>query len=288
MGHIGESMKSLVTHVPALSLVAFGWMASAAFAADPTPEQEPQRPCCAVEEEPLSPTAYIVPVTPFTDDDVTGTVTGKIIFEGKEKPKMGELAMTEEQTEGCGEVDAMDRSKLVDDNGGIANVVVFIEVKGTEVKVPEEPVKLDQKGCRFEPHVMFIPVGATVEYCNSDEVSHNVHTYPKKNKDINKTIVAGGSTTQVLDKTDTIKIACDIHPWMSSYLYVTDTPYVAVTAADGSFSIAGLPAGEHKVEIWHEAFGKGKGEAVVKEDGTCEAIEIKMGEEKKGGGRRRR
>lgn len=280
-------MKSLVSTGLTSGLVAFGIVAGAASAADPTPNQEPKASCCAVDETPVSSTAYIVPVA-TSDDDVTGTVTGKIVFEGKEKPEMGELPMTEEQTAGCGEVDAMDRSKLVDENGGIANVVVFVEVKGTEMKLPEEPIKLDQKGCRFEPHIMFVPVGATVEYCNSDEVSHNVHTYPKKNKDINKTIVAGGSTTQTLDKTDTIKIACDIHPWMTSYLYVTDTPYVAVTAADGSFSIAGLPAGEHKVEIWHESFGKGKGEAIVKEDGTCEAIEIKMGEEKKGGGRRRR
>ena len=72
-------------------------------------------------------------------------------------------------------------------------------------------------------------------------------------------------------------------------LAVADTNYAALTGADGSFTIDGLRPGEYKIKVWHEKLGKGKGTVTVKEDGTSERVEIKMGDsKKKGGGRRRR
>ena len=52
-----------------------------------------------------------------------------------------------------------------------------------------------------------------------------------------------------------VRFKCDVHPWMSAYLGVLDHPYFAVTGADGSFSIDGLPAGDYVVETWHESLG---------------------------------
>ena len=74
---------------------------------------------------------------------------------------------------------------------------------------------------------------------------------------------------------------------MNSWLIVTDSPFYAVTGADGSFSVDGLPEGTHKVAYWHEKLGKGKAEITVKADGTADAFEIKLGGKKKKGGRRR-
>ena len=215
---------------------------------------------------------------------------GKASFKG-DKPEAKPLDIDPEKATGCvpegSSVDTTDRSLLISEDGGIANVVITVAVDGAELKVPEKPFEMDQTQCRFEPHVVVIPAGAKVEYVNSDSVSHNVHTYPKKNDAMNKTIAAGSKEEQVYEKTDQIEIKCDIHPWMNSYLVVTDTPYYAVTGADGSFSIAGLPAGTHAVEYWHEKLGKGKAEITVGADGSAEPLEIKLSE-KKGGGRRRR
>ena len=75
-------------------------------------------------------------------------------------------------------VDDTDRSLLIGKNDGIANVVVHGRGRrAPRSKVPEKAIHLDQKGCRFEPHVIVVPVGATLEFLNSDKVSHNVHTY---------------------------------------------------------------------------------------------------------------
>jgi plastocyanin len=216
---------------------------------------------------------------------------GKAAFKG-DKPEVKPMDIDPEKATGCvpegSVVDPTDRSLLISEEGGIANVVITVEVDGAELQVPEAPFEMDQTKCRFEPHVVVIPAGATVEFVNSDQTSHNVHTYPKKNDAMNKTIAVGSKETQKFDKTDEIEVKCDIHPWMKSYLVVTDTPFYAVTGADGSFSIAGLPEGKHKVEYWHEKLGKGRAELTVNADGSAEPLEIELSEDSGGGGRRRR
>ena len=53
-----------------------------------------------------------------------------------------------------------------------------------------------------------------------------------------------------------MRIVCDIHSWMVSYVGVESHPFYAVSAADGSFKIANVPAGKQTVRIWHERFGQ--------------------------------
>jgi plastocyanin len=243
--------------------------------------------------------------TPFLEARPGPAALGRVVFVGPrpadaggtaafkgDKPEVEPLDIDPEKAKGCvpegSAVDPTDRSLLIGEKGGVANVVITVEVDGAELKVPEEPFEMDQTQCRFEPHVVVIPAGASVLYLNSDSVSHNVHTYPKKNDAMNKTIAAGSQETQKYDKTDEIEVKCDIHPWMKSYLVVTDTPFYAVTGADGSFSIAGLPEGTHKVEYWHEKLGKGRAELTVNADGSAEPLKIELSESSGGGRRRRR
>jgi plastocyanin len=219
-----------------------------------------------------------------TSADTTGTVTGRIVFEGK-MPEMKPFEITADQSKGCCEtgksVDTTDRSLVVSKDNGIANVVVTIEVDGKEATALTESLKLDQKECRFEPHVSVVPTGTMITFLNSDSIAHNVHTYATKNDSFNQTIAPGAKHEQKLAKKDRIEIKCDIHPWMNSWLYVADTPYYAITDATGAFEIKGLPAGEYKVEVWHEKLGKGKGKATVDAEGKSSAVEIKLGETKK-------
>lgn len=247
--------------------------------------------CCPPQQVVTHPTALIRVANPVPPGVPTGTFAGMVEFEG-ERPKLDPLEVTAEKSQGCvesGEVDRTNLDAVISEDGGVANVVVYVEVDGAEIEKLEEPVVLDQKGCRFAPHVVCVPTGATIEFLNSDAVSHNVHTYPKKNDAMNKTIPAGAKAEFVVEKSDEITVKCDIHPWMKSHLVVTETPYLAVTDADGKFSVEGLPAGEHKVEWWHETLGKGKGKITVGDDGSVSDLEIKLSAKKKsGGGRRRR
>jgi plastocyanin len=220
---------------------------------------------------------------PRSAQPAAGTVKGKVTFDGK-VPELEPLKITEEQAKGCcpagRSVDTTDPSLIVSKEGAIANAVITIEVEGAKVE-PMKAVHLDQKECRYEPHVMVVTTGTTVEFLNSDGIAHNVHTYATKNDSFNQTIAPGAKHEQKLEKSDRIEIKCDIHPWMNSWLVVVDTPYHAVTQADGSFEIAGLEPGEYEAELWHERLGKEKATVTVKPDGTADLVAFELGEKKK-------
>jgi len=261
------------------TLIAIGIAAGAAvMGTEATPSATP----AASARSPIE--GRVVFVGPLPDNG------GAVKFEG-EAPEAKPLVIEESKSEGCvhdGAVDPTDRSLLIGENGGIANVVVMVEADGVEPKVPDAPVHLDQKGCRFSTHVSVVHTGTTVEFLNSDSISHNVHTYAAKNDGFNKIIAAGSKETQKLDKADRIEIKCDIHPWMNSYLIVTDAPFFAVTDAKGNFTLPALPPGTHKIEYWHETLGKNKGEITVGEDGQAEPIHLEWGASEKKSKRGRR
>lgn len=123
--------------------------------------------------------------------------------------------------------------------------------------VPETPMQFDQKGCIYSPHVSAVRAGQKLLFHNSDPASHNVHVFSKY-EGFNKTQPAGGADVEyVLAKPEApVKIACDIHPWMSSWVGVFDHPFHAVSAPDGSFEIAGIPPGSYELVCWHETLGK--------------------------------
>jgi uncharacterized protein (DUF2141 family) len=68
---------------------------------------------------------------------------------------------------------------------------------------------------------------------------------------------------KTFDDVEIFKIKCDVHPWMSSWVGVFDNPFFAVTDADGSFELAGLPAGTYTVVAVHEKYGEKPTEVTV-------------------------
>ena len=214
-----------------------------------------------------------------------GPVAGRVLFDG-ERPTPPPLDIDPAKAKGCTqpgqELDTTNCSLIVSKDLGIKNAVVSIAVKDAKLVVPEKPVELDQVACAFEPHVIVVPVGTTVAYLNSDKVAHNVRTLARKHEGINKTVAPGGKELQLLDAgADKIEIKCDLHPWMNAWLFVTDTPYTAITDAEGNFKLPDLPAGEYKLAVWHERLPKAEATVVVKPDGSCEPVTIKLAEKKK-------
>lgn len=236
----------------------------------------------------LKPTAMLVPLllallAPLAGA-ADGKVTGRVVFDGA-RPEVKVLKHEPKQVEGCcpeGKLPVLtDPTLLIDEQGNLANVVVTIEVEGAKIEPAKEPLVIDQKGCVFEPHLTVLPAGSKVRFVNSDTVTHNVRASSLKNDSFNWVMTPGQKEEVALAKADRVMIGCDYHPWMSMIVFVTDTPYHAVSAKDGSFSIAGLKPGTYKVKLWHERLGRGESQVVVKEDGTSEPIEVKMVEKKK-------
>ena len=105
---------------------------------------------------------------------------------------------------------------------------------------------------------------------SSDPVGHNVHLSPFNNPGLNTMLPPNGQLTYAIKSEERrpTKVVCDIHPWMTSYIFIIDHPLAAVTKADGSFEINGVPAGPQQLVVWQSkngivSSGGNKGETVV-------------------------
>jgi len=136
-------------------------------------------------------------------------------------------------------------------------------VTGAKGQPTAKKAVIDQKGCKFVPHVVAMAPGE-IDIKNSDDILHNIHTYSTANPSINKAQPKFKKTmTEKLEKPEFVKVTCDVHSWMLGWVAVV--PGLAgVTDKDGVAKIENVPAGKHKVEVWHESLGKVTQEVEVK------------------------
>ena len=109
----------------------------------------------------------------------------------------------------------------------------------------------------YTPHMLGLVVGQKLRIKNSDPTNHNIHPLPKENREWNQSMPPGSADlVQEFARPEImIPVKCNVHPWMISYVGVQRHPFFAVTGADGSFEIKGLPPGDYVIEAWHEKFG---------------------------------
>jgi plastocyanin len=195
-----------------------------------------------------------------------GTISGTVKFDGTPPaPKPVEVTKDKEV---CGLVKHFNEDLVVDSGGGIANAVVI--VKGAKGDLKPTSVTFDQKGCRYDPHVLAFPAGSTVKIMNDDGILHNIHTYSTVNPSFNAAQPKfKKEMDKVIEKPEVIKVTCDAHGWMHGWWVATDTPYYAVTDDKGNYSIANVPPGSYTVEVWQEKLGTQDEKADVKDGSTA-------------------
>lgn len=141
-------------------------------------------------------------------------------------------------------------------DGGMANAFVSLEGTFPASPVPATPVVVEQQACMYAPHVVGARVGQVLQLKNGDETTHNLHALSMAGNDFNTSQPMKGMVFDfTLKAGEMLHIKCDIHGWMNAYVGVVDHPYFAVSGADGTFTIANVPAGKHTVRVWHETFG---------------------------------
>lgn len=149
--------------------------------------------------------------------------------------------------------------------GSNANAVVSIEASDLDYTPPAEPVKIDQKGFRFIPHITVVVPGATVRFLNNDPEPHNVYS-PEGRYNLG-TWPTGETRDHTFDEPGIYTQLCNIHPDMLAYVVVLPTPYFAVTDAKGSFEVDGVRPGKYLLWAWHE-----------KKDGLEREITVEAGQ----------
>ena len=145
------------------------------------------------------------------------------------------------------------------DGKTLGNVFVYVKdgLGNYVFDTPTEPAKIDQKECRYHPHVFGMRVGQPLEIVNSDPTLHNIHAMPKANQEFNNgQPIQGMKMTHTFTQQEVmVPFKCDVHGWMNAYVGVLPHPYYAVTKDDGSFELKDLPAGTYTIEAWHEKLG---------------------------------
>ncbi len=208
------------------------------------------------EKKTAEPVAYF-----HVEPGTAATLHGKVAYHG---PKPTRTLISMESDPACDKANAgkklYDDQLLVSADGGVANAFVYVKtgLEGKKFEVPTEQAVLDQRGCAFGPRVMGVQVGQAVLVRNSDPVEHNIHPMPKNNRAWNEGMSPGApdmkrhfARPEVM-----IKVKCNVHSWMRSYVGVLDHPYFAVTGADGTFDLKNLPPGDYTIGVWHEKLGE--------------------------------
>jgi hypothetical protein len=192
---------------------------------------------------------------PLPSDEVRGDgrVRGRVIFNGT-PPTM---ALIENRHCHSDAEPLAEEHVLVNDNGTLRNVFVYIEdapaVDGSQL----EPALLDQVHCRYAPHAIGIQTDQPLRIRSSDPTFHNVHWQSRRNPAANFGLTAAGQERTITFRAhEIVRVRCDVHPWMSAYIGVFDNPFFALTGEDGSFDITGLPEGEYTLVAWHETYGR--------------------------------
>jgi plastocyanin len=145
--------------------------------------------------------------------------------------------------------------------------VIYIEaVSGKTFPAPTAHATMDQKGLLFQPHILVVQQGTTVEFQNSDTVAHNVAWSSvggnKKLAHNMGTWPKGEMRSFKFDNPGAIPLMCYVHPEMSAYVIVSPTPYFATTDKSGEYRIDNVSDGSYTVTAWNEG-AKGQSKPVT-------------------------
>jgi plastocyanin len=187
-----------------------------------------------------------------------GKITGTVKLDGA-APHMKGIDMSKDPY--CVKAHASDPAHLetyvVGADGGLENVVLYIEGWTGSAQVSTAVPVFNQKNCVYTPHVLALDTGEAFKVTTSDQTAHNIHPLPNPMNNVgwNQSQPPGAPAIEKSWKNpEVIPVQCNIHPWMHGWFVVVKGPY-ATTDADGKYTITGVPPGSYTVTAWQEQSG---------------------------------
>jgi plastocyanin len=136
------------------------------------------------------------------------------------------------------------------DGQPLVDAVVVIDAPNAPRAALKEPYLVEQRNISFQPHVLVVPVGATVSFPNRDPVRHHVYSFSKPKKIDLKLYGKEEQRSVVFDKPGVVALGCNIHDSMSGFVFVSKSPFAAKTNATGRVQWSDVPAGSATVSVW--------------------------------------
>lgn len=197
--------------------------------------------------------------TTAIDWNTAATVEGTVHYVGT-PPKPIEIDMNQDPACTLGPTNYSEGYAV--NKGGFANVFIYVkDGLGNRVyEPPTQPIDIDQKGCRYIPHVVGVMVGQQLRFTNGDPTMHNIHMTPtvagNQSIDISQPPNAGQDQRTFHEPELMIPVRCNNHPWMQAFVNVAANPFYAVSDASGRFVIKGLPPGTYTLVADQENLGQ--------------------------------
>lgn len=185
-----------------------------------------------------------------------GTLTGHVVFQG-EPPVLSAIEVAKDR-DVCGETIPSEALVVSAKTRGVRWAVVSAEGGAPAPAGEPREATLENRRCRFVPHVVALQVGAELAVANVDPVLHNLRAWleGEARRQVFNVVqpTQGQVTRRTMKRAGAITLTCDTHLHMHGYLVAFDHPWFAVTDEDGAFRIDGLPAGTWRVSAWHESW----------------------------------
>lgn len=197
-----------------------------------------------------------------------GTIRGAVKLTGR-APKLPPLAITKFK-EICRDVP--NETLVLGPGQGVRYAVVTLEgiTRGRPLE-RETLHEMDNVKCRFAPRVLAAEMGQFIVFKNSDPILHTAHALFRGDQpQFNVGLYPGRISRKPLTNPGIVKIICEVHPWMTAYVAISDHPYHAVTDIYGHYLIQDVPPGTYRLTLWHESLGAQEKKVEVKTGAASE------------------
>lgn len=207
-----------------------------------------------------------------------GSLTGTVRFDGTPPRPKTTLVVLDQGV--CGSKQGTE-DLLLGPKRTVRNAVVYLKGRiagGREISTPPDGFVIDQKGCRFVPHVLLTRPNVPVKILNSDGALHTFRTESVVNQGVNRAQSQGVPPIEVkFSRPEIFSVVCDVHSWMKGWIVVAANGFYALTDESGSYRLEDVPAGRYTLTLWHERFGERVRTIEVKEGGM-EEIDFTVGD----------
>ncbi|MBI3312878.1 MAG: hypothetical protein HYZ83_01395 [Candidatus Omnitrophica bacterium] len=181
------------------------------------------------------------------------------ILAAKTPETIPEISVPSKHQASCG-ASQLSQTLQVSPEGYLKNAVISLEgspaLTGGKFSLPSMNL-LDQKDCRFSPHILLTAQGEPFKVANSDPMAHDVRGFRDAQMLFRFEMDEGSKPVEkIIPETGRFLIRCGLHQWMHAYVISAEHPYYAVSDEKGFFSIPGVPEGNYTVRIWHEILGE--------------------------------